>query len=133
MSAESVSYIDSSAIVKLIVKEPESAALGRYLRSRHPLVSSALVRTEVKRAVLPIGAPALRRVDDVLGRIDLVRINNSVLNAAGLMKPYEIRSLDAIHLATAALFETTLRGLITYDVRMATAAQALGWTVSAPS
>jgi predicted nucleic acid-binding protein len=133
MSAESVSYIDSSAIVKLIVKEPESAALGRYLRSRHPLVSSALVRTEVKRAVLPIGAPALRRVDDVLGRIDLVRINNSVLNAAGLMKPEEVRSLDAIHLATAALFETTLRGLITYDVRMATAAQALGWTVSAPS
>jgi predicted nucleic acid-binding protein len=75
----------------------------------------------------------LRRVDDVLGRIDLVRINNSVLNAAGLMKPEEVRSLDAIHLATAALFETTLRGLITYDVRMATAAQALGWTVSAPS
>jgi predicted nucleic acid-binding protein len=75
----------------------------------------------------------LRRVDDVLGRIELVRINNLVLNAAGLMKPDEIRSLDAIHLATAALFENTLRGLITYDVRMTSTARALGWTVSAPS
>lgn len=133
MSAESVSYIDSSAIVKLIVEEPESVALRRYLRGRRPLVSSALVRTEVKRAVLPLGGLVLRRVDDVLRRIDLVRINNSVLNAAGMMKPDEIRSLDSMHLATAALFETTLGGLITYDVRMATAAQALGWTVSAPS
>ena len=133
MSAESVSYIDSSAIVKLVVEEPESAALRRYLRGRRPLASSALVRTEVKRAVLPLGASVLRRVDDVLGRIELVRISNLVLNAAGLMKPDEIRSLDAIHLATAALFENTLRGLITYDVRMASAAQALGWTVSAPS
>ena len=84
MSADSVSYIDSSAIVKLIVEEPESVALRRYLRGRRTLVSSALVRTEVKRAVLPLGPPVLRRVDDVLGRIELVRINNLVLNAAGL-------------------------------------------------
>ena len=133
MSAEAVSYIDSSAIVKLIVEEPESTVLRRYLRGRRPLVSSALVRTEVKRAVLPLGAAALRRADEVLGRIELVRINNLVLNAAGLMKLEEIRSLDAIHLATAALFQTTLRGLITYDTRMTNAAQVLGWTVSAPS
>ena len=133
MSAEAVTYIDSSAIVKLIVEEPESTVLRRYLRGRRPLVSSAIVRTEVKRAILPLGAAALRRADEVLGRIELVRINNLVLNAAGLMKPDEIRSLDAIHLATAALFQTTLRGLITYDTRMANAAQVLGWTVSAPS
>ena len=133
MSAERVSYLDSSAIVKLIVKEQESAALRRYLRGRQVLVSSALARTEVKRAVLHLGAPAVQRADDVLNRIELVRLNNTVLNAAGVMKPDDLRSLDAIHLATAALFETTLGDLVTYDARMATAAQAHGWAVTSPA
>jgi hypothetical protein len=132
MSAERVSYLDSSAIVKLIVKEQESTALRRYLRGRQVLVSSALARTEVYRAVLELGVPAMQRADDVLNRIELVRLNNAVLNAAGVMKPDELRSLDAIHLATAVLFETTLSDLVTYDARMAVAAQARGWAVAAP-
>jgi len=133
MSAERVSYLDSSAIVKLIVKEQESTALRRYLRGRQVLVSSALARTEVKRAVLQLGVPAMQRADDVLNRIELVRLNNAVLNAAGVMKPDELRSLDAIHLATATLFETTLSDLVTYDARMSAAAQAHGWAVAAPA
>ena len=133
MSAERVSYLDSSAIVKLIVKEQESAALKRYLRGRQTLVSSALARTEVKRAVLQLGVPAVQRADDVLNRIELVRLNNAVLNAAGVMTPDELRSLGAIHLATAALFEATLSDLVTYDARLATAAQAHGWAVVAPA
>jgi len=133
MNAERVSYLDSSAIVKLIVKEPESVALRRHLRGRQALVSSALARTEVKRAVLQLGGPAMQRADDVLNRIELVRLTNAVLNAAGAMKPDELRSLDAIHLATAALFETTLRDLVTYDARMAAAAQAHGWAVASPA
>jgi hypothetical protein len=133
MSTERVSYLDSSAIVKLIVKEQESAALRRYLRGRQALVSSALARTEVKRAVLQLGVPAMQRADDVLNRIELVRLNNAVLNAAGVMKPDELRSLGAIHLATAALFETTLSDLVTYDARMAAAAQAHGWAVATPA
>jgi len=133
MSAERVSYLDSSAIVKLIVKEQESTALRRYLRGRQVLVSSALARTEVKRVVLQLGVAAMQRADDVLNRIELVRLNNAVLNAAGVMKPDELRSLDAIHLATAVLFETTLSDLVTYDARMAAAAQAHGWAVAAPA
>ena len=132
MNAELVSYLDSSAIVKLIVKERESAALRRYLRGRQALVSSALARTEVKRAVLQLGVTAMQRAEEVLNRIELVRMNNAVLNAAGVMKPDELRSLDAIHLATAALFEGTLSDLVTYDARMATAAQAHGWAVATP-
>jgi predicted nucleic acid-binding protein len=133
MSAERVCYLDSSAIVKLIVKEQESAALSRYLRGRQALISSALARTEVKRAVLHLGADAVQRADEALNRIDLVRLNNAVLNAAGVMKPEELRSLDAIHLATAALLEGTLSDLVTYDSRMATAARAHGWAVTAPA
>jgi predicted nucleic acid-binding protein len=133
MNADQVSYVDSSAIVKLIVKEPESAALRSYVRGREPLVSSALARTEVNRAVLPLGAAALRRAGEVLKRIELVRVNNRVLNMAGRMEPVDLRSLDAIHLATAALLEGTLSDLITYDTRMASAAQVFGWIVTSPS
>jgi predicted nucleic acid-binding protein len=133
MSTERVSYLDSSAIVKLIVKEEESTALRRYLRGRQALVSSALARTEVKRAVLQLGVAAMQRADDVLNRIDLVRLSNAVLNEAGVMKPDELRSLDAIHLATAALFESTLSDLVTYDTRIAGAARAHGWTVASPA
>jgi predicted nucleic acid-binding protein len=75
----------------------------------------------------------VQRADDVLNRIELVRLNNAVLSAAGVMKPDELRSLDAIHLATAALFETTLSDLVTYDARLATAAQAHGWAVVSPA
>lgn len=133
MNAEKVWYIDSSAIVKLVAHEPESAALRRYLRRRRPLVASAIARTEVTRAVLVLGDPFLRRANDVLRRIELVRLNNQVLSDAGVLEHSALRSLDAIHLATAALFENTLSGFITYDGRMTDAVRFCGWTVKAPA
>jgi hypothetical protein len=83
MSADRATYLDSSAIVKLVVREPESTALRGYLRRRRPLVSSALARTEVARAVLSFGAAVARRAQDVLDRIELVRVNDRVLVEAG--------------------------------------------------
>jgi len=133
MSAERVTYLDSSAIVKLAVEEPESAALRRYLRRRRPFVTSALARTEVARALLPLGQAAVQRGQDVLSRVDLVRINDRVLGNAGTLLPVELRSLDAIHLATAQQLGTDLARVVTYDERMAAAAEALGWSVAAPS
>ena len=125
-------YLDSSAIVKLAVREPESLALRRYLRRRQPLISSALVRTEVLRALLPAGDEALTRGRSVLQRIDLVRVNDRILNAAGVLRPPELRSLDAIHLATAQELGDELRALITYDDRMVTAARQLGYRIVQP-
>ncbi|HZL95370.1 MAG TPA: type II toxin-antitoxin system VapC family toxin [Vicinamibacterales bacterium] len=125
-------YLDSSAIVKLAVREPESLALRRYLRRRQPLVSSALVRTEVLRALLPAGDEALSRGRAVLQRIDLIRVNDRILNAAGVLRPPELRSLDAIHLATAQELGDTLRALVTYDDRMVTTAKHLGYKIVQP-
>lgn len=125
-------YLDSSAIVKLAIREPESLALRRYLRTRRPLVSSALARTEVLRALLPAGDEAVSRGRDVLQRIDLVRVNDRILNAAGLLLPFELRSLDAIHLATVQQLGRDLKVLITYDDRMATAARQLGHRIVRP-
>lgn len=129
---ERATYLDSSAIVKLAVEEPESAALLRYVRRRRPLVTSALARTEVARALLPLGDEAVRRGVDVLTRIDIIRINDRVLDAAGAMLPTELRSLDAIHLATAQLLGADLARIVTYDERMADAAASLGRQVVAP-
>ena len=125
-------YLDSSAIVKLVVRETESLTLRRHLRRRRPLVSSALARTEVLRALLPAGNEALIRGRAVLQRIDLIRVNDRILNAAGVMDPPELRSLDAIHLATARELGAELSALITYDDRMAAAARQMGIKIVQP-
>jgi predicted nucleic acid-binding protein len=133
MTAERAIYLDASAIVKLVVAEPESAALRSYLRRRGPLVVSALARTEVARVLLPLGAAAVQRGHDALGRLELVRISDRILIEAGSLLPAELRSLDAIHLATMRQLGTSLRRLITYDTRMAAAASDLGIATVAPA
>ena len=126
-------YLDSSAIVKLAVRERESDALRRHLRRRRPLVSSALARAEVLRALLPGGESALVAGRRVLASLNLVRVNDRVLDLAGSILPIELRSLDAIHLATAERLGSELGSFVTYDERMAAAARQLGHRVSAPS
>jgi predicted nucleic acid-binding protein len=133
MSAERATYVDSSALVKLAVREPESSALRRYLGRRRPLVSSALARTEVVRALLPLGPDAVRRGRDVLARVDLLRVNDRVLDAAGRLEPAELRSLDAIHLASAEQLGSELREFVTYDERLALAAAGRGFRVIRPA
>jgi predicted nucleic acid-binding protein len=133
MSAERATYVDSSALVKLAVREDESAALRRYLGRHRPLVSSALARTEVVRALLPLGSEAVRRGRAVLARVELLRINDRVLDAAGLLTPADLRSLDAIHLASAEQFGSDLRGFVTYDERLAGAAASRGLRVIQPA
>lgn len=126
-------YLDASAIVKLAVREAESNELRRYLRRRRPLVSSALARTEVLRALLPSGEAAVRIGRDALSRLDLIRVNDRILGAAGILLPADVRSLDAIHLATAQQLSSDLGPFVTYDERMAAAASGLGFTVSSPN
>jgi predicted nucleic acid-binding protein len=134
MSAERrVTYVDSSAIVKLAVREPESNALRRYLSRRRPLVSSTLARTEVARALLLLGPEAVRRGEEVLRRVQLLRVNDRVLTEAGTMLPPELRALDAIHLATARQLGAAVKLIVTYDARMADAADGIGWAVAGPA
>ena len=122
MSAERATYVDSSALVKLAVREAESVALRRYLVRHRPLVSSALARIEVARALLPLGPDAVRRGREVLARVELLRVNDRVLDVAGQLTPPELRSLDAIHLASAEQLGADLRGFVNYDERLAAAA-----------
>lgn len=130
-SAEAV-YVDSSGLVKLVVREPESAPLEEYLRGRPRRVSSALARVEVVRAVGGHGPEAVARARRVLGDVHLVQLDESLLDAAAALDPLLLRSLDAIHLAAAHSLGADLGRLVTYDQRMATAARAIGLAVDAP-
>ena len=133
MTAERATYLDSSAIVKLAVREPETAALRRWLRGKRPLVTSALARTEVARALLPYGAEAVGRGADVLSRIEVVRMTDRILTTAGALMPVYLRTLDAIHVATALELGGDLNRICTYDHRLAAIAGDRGWTVVAPA
>jgi predicted nucleic acid-binding protein len=125
-------YLDSSAIVKLAIRENESVALRRYLRRRRPLISSSLARTEVMRALLPGGDVAVAAGRKVLTRLDLIRISTRILDEAAVLLPADLRSLDAIHLATARRLAHDLGAVVTYDERMAEAAMHLGHRVATP-
>lgn len=125
-------YLDSSALVKLVVAEPESEALQRFLRSRRIRVTSSLAKVEVRRAVRLQGKPADDRATRILARIRLLTIDNSLLDAAAALDPRVLRSLDAIHLASAMELGDDLDCVVTYDRRMSDAAHVLGVVVRAP-
>jgi predicted nucleic acid-binding protein len=126
-------YADASALVKLVVEEAETAPLESYLANIDGLVSSRLAATELARAAGRAGRrQVLQRIDDVLDAVVLVEVTRGVLAHAGSLQPYELRTLDAIHLATA--LSVNLPGLefVTFDRRLADAAQASGLAVRQP-
>jgi predicted nucleic acid-binding protein len=96
------------------------------------VVSSALARTEVLRALLPAGDEAVARGRSVLQRLDLIRVNDRILDAAGVLRPPGLRSLAAIHLATAGQLGDELSVLVTYDERMVAAAKEQGYRIVQP-
>jgi uncharacterized protein len=118
--------------VKLAVAEPESVALRGYIRRRRNTVTSALARAEVARALLTLGPAAVQRGRDVLDRVEVIRLGDHILASAGGLLPGELRTLDAIHLATAGEIGVDLGRIVTYDRRMADAAKVMGFTVVAP-
>ena len=121
--------------MKLVVAEPESAALVEFLRTSPDRVSSALALTEVPRAIrrAGFGARERRRAREVLARITLVDLDRPFLIAAGALGTPDLRALDAIHLATALRLREDLTGLVTYDRRLAAAAEQARLRVLAPA
>jgi predicted nucleic acid-binding protein len=119
-----VIYLDTSAFVKLIRGERETSALEAFLRERPEalLVSSALLVLETRRAILRQAPDQLARADLLLTRIDQVDITRAVLEAASRLPDPALRSLDALHLATALQLDRDLEALVTYDSRLAAAA-----------
>lgn len=127
-------YLDTSALVKIVVDEPETAALRRALGEAGPVrrSSSALTRTELIRAVSRRGEREAATAWSVLDGLVLVTITTDLLDTAAGLAPVTLRSLDAIHVATALELGAELQAVVTYDDRIAEAARHHGLAVLSP-
>ena len=127
-------YLDSSAVMKLVRREAETAALGAWLEvhAEDAVVSSELGRVEVLRAARRVGDLVAAEARAVVDELDLVPLDRAVQDVACDIGDPLLRSLDALHLASALLLGTALTAFITYDHRLATAARAAGLVVAAP-
>ncbi|MHB8620245.1 MAG: type II toxin-antitoxin system VapC family toxin [Chloroflexota bacterium] len=133
MSADAV-YVESSAFVKLFLPEPESLRLAGYLASYPRKVSAMLLRTEALRAAVraTLSPARVRLVRALLETISLIPTHVALSDDAGTLQPPELRSLDAIHLATARSVADHLAAFVTYDARLAAAAAWHGLPVVSP-
>ena len=128
-------YLDSSALVKLALTEPESAALARWLAERadQPLVSSALHRAEVPRAVWRSEPGALPRSYRVIKRIARVTLTADVLENSATLPPQDLSPAQAIHLASALALRGHITAFVAYDDRLLAAAKDVGLPVASPA
>ncbi|HEY4850633.1 MAG TPA: type II toxin-antitoxin system VapC family toxin [Streptosporangiaceae bacterium] len=128
-------YLDSAAVVKLVHAEPESQALRDWLGQRADTgwVSSVLVEVESFRALARHAPEAVSRLHPVLDLIDLVDLEPRIRILAQTISPATVRSLDAIHLATALSIRGQLTSFVTYDKRLADAATSTGLIVDMPT
>lgn len=126
-------YIDTSALVKLVVGETETVALRSWLQEAdRDLVSCDLVRTELMRSVRRVVPDRALQARSVLDALTLVDVTAAVFEVAGRLDPVGLRALDAVHLAAALDLGDDLEGLVTYDDRLADAAIVNGVPVVAP-
>jgi len=129
-----VIYLDASALMKLVRREAETEALREWLnlRPEQPVVTSELGRVEVLRAARRVGDPALAEARAVVGDLDLIPLDRAVQDVACDIGDPLLRTLDALHLASALLLGDALTAFVAYDGRLADGAQAAGLVVAAP-
>lgn len=125
-------YVDSSALAKLVIDESESLAFRRYASGR-VMVSSALARIEVLRAVGRADPSRWQKATSLFAQVELVALRDSILEVAARLEPPTLRSLDAIHLASALVLGHEMEAFVAYDERLIDAASALGMPVASPA
>lgn len=125
-------YLDASALVKLVAPEQETSAVAAYLADHREQATSVIALVEVRRAVARRPGVSPVRVDDVLGRTTVLALEPPVVERAATVGPATLRTLDAIHLASAAELGSDLEAFVTFDRRLADAARALGMPVASP-
>ena len=124
-------YLDSSAILKLLIAEKESAALTDFIN--FTIKSSVLTRVEVIRTLHKIAPEKTADAKEILAGIDVTPLNSAVLNIAeNFSLSITLRSLNALHVATVLFLEKTVEGLLTYDKQMIANAKLLGIKTISP-
>jgi predicted nucleic acid-binding protein len=130
----SLYYADTSAVIKLLTEETNSKAFAAFYDSNADAewVSSALLRIEVMRAVARTVPALLPDARDLLTAFSYIAIDDDIVEAAMNEPDRSLRSLNAIHLATARILGSDLDALITYDARLIAAANDAGLLTAAP-
>jgi len=128
-------YVDSSALLKLVLSEPERPALEQVLSRWPDRISSVLLPIECRRIVLRAGNPpeVVDRLEKELSGVTLIRLEEAIQTLAGAIGPPRLRSLDAIHVASALSIGDYPEAFVTYDDRLADAARAVGLNVLRPA
>ena len=124
-------YLDTSALVKLVIAEKESEELREFVGHRG-MVSSQVTQTELVRAVNRAEPARIDAAEELLADMIFLVVDRLLTARAGWVRPVTVRSLDAIHIASAAAMERDLEALVTYDRRMVTASQTAGLPVVSP-
>ena len=127
-----LAYVDASAMVRLVVDELESPALLRWYVEAERLVTSRVGAVETTRAALRRDHDPARR-ERVLTDVEVYELDREISNVAAALGPPQLRTLDAIHIATALALGPELDAFVTYDDRMAEAARAVGLPVVRPA
>ncbi|MDP1794918.1 MAG: type II toxin-antitoxin system VapC family toxin [Acidimicrobiales bacterium] len=126
-------YLDTSAALKLVVNERETNALSKWCGAPdRTLISSDLMRTELVRATRRAAPKQLGQARLLLESVTLLTLTTEICERAAELEPATLRTLDALHLASALAVGDGLEGIVTYDDRLAEAATALGVQVAAP-
>ncbi|WP_026821053.1 type II toxin-antitoxin system VapC family toxin [Arthrobacter castelli] len=125
-------YVDTSALAKLVMAEPETESLRNYLRqaTHEPTASSELTLVELRRAAVRRGQDTAELAEQVLARVDTCPLYREVVDRASSLDPSVLRTLDALHVATA--LELRASAVVTYDRRMLEACVSHGLTAVAP-
>ena len=128
-------YLDSSALVKLAVNEPETAALTSFIAMRgdQALVSSSLHRAEVLRAIWRAEPGALPRAQRMIRRVSLITLSHDLLDNAATLPPGDLSTTAAIHLASALALKRDLTAFVCYDKQLLDAAESAGLPVASPA
>lgn len=126
-------YADTSALAKLVLEEPEAPSLRSYLAAVGPVTTSAITATELVRAVRRVDPGLEAAANTVIDALTLADLDIGILTVAGTLAPPQMRTLDAIHVATALALGGELDAVVTYDARMAAAARSAGLRVEAPA
>ena len=126
-------YVDTSAAAKLVLRERHSAAMRRWAEAHEAeLCSSDILRTELQRAVRRHAPQSITKVRELLTAIVLTAVSADLCERAARVEPPPLRALDALHLAAAMDLGNDLEAIVTYDERLAEAAQANGIATVSP-
>lgn len=125
-------YLDTSALAKLILVEAESDVLVEHVRGVERVITSELAKAELVRAVSRVEPERLPLVTELFTRVDVIPVSSNILTASGHLQPAGLRTLDAIHLASALLLRDELDAFVSYDERQIETAIALGFPVVSP-